>query len=177
MRLILIVNARSKLKNPPLPRGYYGNAFAFPVAIATANELTKKPLEFALRLIKEAKSSVTEEYMRSLADLMVIKGRPSFSSDGAYLVSDVRIFADIDFGIWGKPVYGGIGTAGVEDLPGASFYVSFEKRNGEIGIVVPVCLPEKAMQRFVEELEGVFNGQVVFNRGSKSSNKLIMSSL
>ncbi|KAG7550988.1 Transferase [Arabidopsis thaliana x Arabidopsis arenosa] len=168
MRLIFIVNARSKLKNPPLPRGYYGNAFAFPVAITTANELTKKPLEFALRLVKEAKSSVTEEYMRSLADLMVIKGRPSFSSDEAYLVSDVRIFANIDFGIWGKPVYGGIGTAGVEDLPGASFYVSIEKRNGEIGIVVPVCMPEKAMQRFVEELEGVFNGQFV-NRGSKSS--------
>ncbi|CAL9230664.1 unnamed protein product, partial [Arabidopsis halleri] len=31
MRLIFIVNARSKLKNPPLPPGYYGNAFAFPV--------------------------------------------------------------------------------------------------------------------------------------------------
>lgn len=167
MRLIFIVNARSKLKNPPLPPGYYGNAFAFPVAIATTRELTKKPLEFALRLVKEAKLSVTEEYMRSLADLMVIKGRPSFSSDGAYLVSDVRIFADIDFGIWGKPVYGGIGTAGVQDFPGASFYVSTEKRNGEIGIIVPVCLPEKAMQMFVEELEGVFNGQFVFNRGSK----------
>ncbi|CAH8271405.1 unnamed protein product [Arabidopsis lyrata] len=141
MRLIFIVNGRSKLKNPPLPPGYYGNAFA------TTREL--------------------KEYMRSLADLMVIKGRPSFLSDGAYLVSDVRIFADIDFKIWGKPVYGGIGTAGVQDFPGASFYVSTEKRNGEIGIIVPVCLPEKAMRMFVEELEGVFNGQFVFNRGSK----------
>ncbi|XP_010453955.1 PREDICTED: (Z)-3-hexen-1-ol acetyltransferase-like [Camelina sativa] len=177
MRLIFIVNARSKLKTPPLSPGYYGNAFAFPVAITTAGELTKKPLDFALRLAKEAKSSVTEEYMRSLANLMVTKGRPSFSSDGAYLVSDVRIFSDIDFGIWGKPVYGGIGTAKVTDFPGSSFYVSAEKRNGERGIIVPVCLPEKAMQRFVKELESVFSGQFAFNGGTKSPTKLILSSL
>ncbi|CAH2072512.1 unnamed protein product [Thlaspi arvense] len=178
MRLIFIVNARPKLRNPPLPPGYYGNAFAFPVAIATGRELTEKPLEFALRLVKEVKSSVTEEYMRSLADLMVTKGRPRFSTDGAYLISDVRNFADINLGVWGKPVYGGIGTAGVTDFPGSSFYVSFEKRKGERGIVVPVCLPEKAMQRFVEELDGVFNGQLASNGRSKSAaNKWIMSSL
>ncbi|KAL1195477.1 (Z)-3-hexen-1-ol acetyltransferase [Cardamine amara subsp. amara] len=116
--------------------------------------------------------------MRSLADLMVAKGRPSFSSEGAYLISDQgRRRADNDFGVWGKPVYGGIGTAGVVDFPGASFYVSFENRKGEIGILVPVCLPEKTMERFVEELDGVFNGQVVPTGGSKSPNKLIMSSL
>ncbi|CAH8381466.1 unnamed protein product [Eruca vesicaria subsp. sativa] len=174
MRVIFIVNARPKLKNPTLPRGYYGNAFAFPVAIVRARELTEKPLEFALRLVKEAKASVTDEYMRSLADLMVTKGRPKFWMDGAYLVSDVRNFADIDLGVWGKPVYGGIGTAGVVDSLASSFYVSAENRKGERGILVPVCLPEKAMKRFVEELEGVFDGSSV---GSKSLHKLIVSCL
>lgn len=177
MRVIFIVNARSKLRNPPLPPGYYGNAFAFPVAIATAKDLTEKPLEFAVRLVKEAKSSVTEEYMRSLADLMVAKGKPGFSTDGALLISDVRIFADIDFGIWGKPVYGGVPKAGVTGFPAASFYVLLRNRKGEIGIVVPVCLPEKAMQRFVEELDDVFNGASVSCAGSKSPKKLITSSL
>ncbi|KAF8085438.1 hypothetical protein N665_0667s0034 [Sinapis alba] len=179
MRVIFIVNARPKLKNETLPQGYYGNAFAFPVAIATARDLTEKPLVFALRLVKEAKASVTEEYMRSLADLMVTKGRPKFSTDGAYLISDVRNFADIDLGVWGKPVYGGIGKAGVMDSLGSSFYVSAENRKGERGILVPVCLPEKAMQKFVEELEGVFNGgqSVVSNGGSKSLHKLIVSCL
>lgn len=179
MRVIFIVNARPKLKNPTLPRGYYGNAFAFPVAIANARDLAEEPLEFALRLVKEAKASVTEEYMRSLADLMVAKGRPAFSTDGAYLISDVRNFSDIDLGVWGKPVYGGIGTAGVVDFPGSSFYVSVENRKGERGILVPVCLPEKAMQRFVEELEGVFNGQSIVSStgGNKSHGKLIVSCL
>ncbi|CAN6811536.1 unnamed protein product [Brassica oleracea] len=178
MRVIFIVNARPKLKNPTLPRGYYGNAFVFPVAIATARDLAEKPLEFALRLVKEAKASVTEEYMRSLADLMVTKGRPKFLADGAYLISDVRNFADIDLGVWGKPVYGGIGKAGVMDSLGSSFYVSAENREGERGILVPVCLPEKAMQRFVEELGGVFNGRaVVSSGGNKNYRKLIMSCL
>ncbi|KAG2333759.1 hypothetical protein Bca4012_016635 [Brassica carinata] len=178
MRVIFIVNARPKLTNPTLPRGYYGNAFAFPVAVSTARDLAEKPLEFALRLVKEAKASVTEEYMRSLADLMVTKGRPKFSTDGAYLISDVRNFADIDLGVWGKPVYGGIGKAGVLDSLGSSFYVSVENGKGERGILVPVCLPEKAMQRFVEELDGVFDGQsVVSNGGNNSNRKLIVSCL
>ncbi|CAH8381442.1 unnamed protein product [Eruca vesicaria subsp. sativa] len=179
MRFMLIVNKRHRLKNPTLPPGYYGNAFAFPVAIATARDLTEKPLEFALRLVKEAKASVTEEYMRSLADLMVMKGRPMFWTDGAYLVSDVRNLADIDLGVWGKPVYGGIGKAGVVGFPGCSFFVSAEDRNGERGILVPVCLPEEAMQRFVEELEGVFNGQSVVSDigGNKINRKLVMSCL
>ncbi|VVB00076.1 unnamed protein product [Arabis nemorensis] len=166
MRIMFIVNARSKLK---LPTGYYGNAFAFPVAIATARDLTERSLEFAMALVKEAKSSVTEEYMRSLADLMVTKGRPSFLMDGACLISDARIFADIDFGIWGKPVYGGVGTAGIAEFPVASFCVPFENRKGETGFIVPVCLPEKAMQRFVDVLDEVFNGDSVSSGRSKKN--------
>jgi hypothetical protein len=38
VRIICIYNARGKF-NPPLPKGYYGNAFAFPVAISTAGKL------------------------------------------------------------------------------------------------------------------------------------------
>ncbi|KFK25975.1 hypothetical protein AALP_AA8G187200 [Arabis alpina] len=177
MRVIFIVNARSKLRNPPLPSGYYGNAFAFPVAIATARDLTEKPLEFAMGLVKEAKSSVTEEYMRSLADLMVTKGRPGFLTDGALLISDVRNFAEIDFGIWGKPVYGGVPLAGVVGFPAASFYVLRRNREGKKGIVVPLCLPKMAMQRFAEQLKDVFNSEPTSNGGSKIPKKLIMSSL
>lgn len=131
------------------------------MAIATAEKLTKNPLGFALELVRKAKNDVNDEYMRSLADLMVIKGRPHFTVVRSYLVSDVTRagFGDVDFG-WGKPVYGGPAKGGVGAIPGvASFYIPFRNKKGEDGIVVPVCLPAPAMVRFVEELEKTLKGE------------------
>ncbi|KAI9084368.1 hypothetical protein K1719_033710 [Acacia pycnantha] len=156
VRIICIVNARAKF-NPPLPDGFYGNAFAFPVAVTTARKLCRNPLGYALELVKKAKGDVTEEYMHSLADLMVIKGRPHFTVVRSYLVSDVTRagFGDVDFG-WGKAVYGGPAKGGVGAIPGvASFYIPFKNAQGQEGLVIPVCLPGEAMERFVKELDGM----------------------
>ena len=145
VRIISIVNARNKFE-PPLPRGFYGNVIAFPVAVSRADRLCGNPLGYALGLVKEAKAKVTEEYMRSVADLMVLRGRPHFTKVRSYVVSDVtRARAgDVDFG-WGKAVYAGP----VGEIPGVgSFYIPFRD-----GIVVPVCLPGPAMERFVEEIQ------------------------
>lgn len=153
VRIICIVNARS-LYNPALPNGYYGNAFAFPVALSSADKLSKNPIGYALELVRKAKVDVTDEYMRSLADLMHTKGRPHFAVVRTYLVSDVTRagFAELDFG-WGPPVYGGPAKGGVGAIPGvASFYIPFKNGKGEKGIVVPICLPGPAMERFVKEL-------------------------
>ncbi|KAM1093554.1 hypothetical protein ACFX13_008786 [Malus domestica] len=158
VRVLCIVNARSKF-NPPLPVGYYGNAFAFPVAVTTAGRLCNNPLGYALELVRKAKADVTEEYMRSLADLMVIKGRPHFTVVNSYLMSDVTRagFGEVDFG-WGKAAYGGPAKGGVGAIPGvASFYIPFRDNRGEDGIVVPICLPAAAMEIFVKELDTMLN--------------------
>ncbi|XP_022858860.1 benzyl alcohol O-benzoyltransferase [Olea europaea var. sylvestris] len=160
VRILCIVNARNRF-NPPLPNGYYGNAFAFPVAISTAENLCKKPLGYALELVMKTKADVTEEYMKSLADLMVIRGRPHFTVVRTYLVSDVTRagFGDVDFG-WGKAFYGGPAKGGVGAIPGvASFYIPFRNEKGEDGIVVPICLPALAMEQFVKELESMITDQ------------------
>ncbi|KAF6168907.1 hypothetical protein GIB67_038404 [Kingdonia uniflora] len=159
VRILCISEARGKYQ-PPLPKGYYGNAFAFPVAISTSGKLCKNPLGYALDLVKKAKSDVSDEYMRSLADLMVIKGRPHFTVVRSYVVSDTTRagFGNVDFG-WGKPVYGGPAKGGVGAIPGvASFYIPFRNKKGEDGIVVPICLPGPAMERFIHELECLIKG-------------------
>lgn len=154
VRIICIVNARGGAFTPP-PRGYYGNSFAFPVAVTTAGKLTSNPLGYAVGLVGRAKSDVDDEYMRSLADLLVLRGRPHFTVVRSFLVSDVTRagFEDIDFG-WGKAAYGGPAMGGVGAIPGvASFYIPFRNAQGEEGIVVPLCLPAEAMERFAAEMD------------------------
>ncbi|KAK7340988.1 hypothetical protein VNO80_23912 [Phaseolus coccineus] len=177
VRIICIVNARSKF-NPPLPEGYYGNVFAFSVAVTTAGKLCEKPLGYALELVRKAKADVSEEYMQSLADLMVTRGRPHFTVVRSYLVSDVRRlgFEDVDFG-WGKAVYGGPAKGGVGAIPGvASFYIPFRNDKGDEGLVMPVCLPSEAMHRFEKELHSVLNNHLQPTISS-NSNRLLPSSL
>ncbi|CAN6577295.1 unnamed protein product [Malus baccata var. baccata] len=177
VRVLCIVNARSKF-NPPLPVGYYGNTFAFPVAVTTAWRLSNNPLGYALELVRKAKADVTEEYMRSLADLMVIKGRPHFTVVNSYLMSDVTRagFGEVDFG-WGKAAYGGPAKGGVGLITGlASFYIPSRDKRGEDGIVVPVCLPAAAMERFIKELDAMLNADEELIR-VHSSTKYILSAL
>ncbi|KAL7000538.1 Benzyl alcohol O-benzoyltransferase [Sarracenia purpurea var. burkii] len=107
----------------------------------------------------KAKADVTEEYIRSLADLMVIKGRSHFTAVRTYVVSDVTRagFEDVDFG-WGKAVYGGPAKGGVGVIPGViSFYVPFTNKKGEHGIIVPFCLPAPVMERFMTQLHRMIN--------------------
>ncbi|KAM1033963.1 hypothetical protein ACFX2A_038276 [Malus domestica] len=152
VRVSCIVNARGKQNNVRLPLGYYGNAFAFPDAVSKAEPLCKNPLGYALELVKKAKATMNEEYLRSVADLLVLRGRPQYSSTGSnFLVSDItRVgVGDVNFG-WGQPIFAG--PAKAMDL--ISFYIQ-HKNNTEDGILVPMCLPFSAMERFQQELERI----------------------
>ncbi|XP_031482357.1 benzyl alcohol O-benzoyltransferase [Nymphaea colorata] len=158
-RLLCIFNARSKYQ-PQLPQGYYGNAFSLPAAVSTAAKLSINPLGYAVELVRKAKADVTDEYMRSVADLMVLKGRPHFTVVRAFVVSDIRKagFSELDLG-WGMPVYGGAAKGGVGAIPGvASFFMKFKNKHGEEGAVIPVCLPSPAMVIFEQEVKKMLDG-------------------
>ncbi|XP_020114477.1 benzyl alcohol O-benzoyltransferase-like [Ananas comosus] len=155
VRIQFVVNARGKRNNalgraPMLPLGFYGNAFAFTVASSTAGELCRKPFSYALELVAAAKArSAAVDHLQSVADLMVLKGRPRFATARTYLVSDLTKsgLEELDFG-WGKGIYGGPATAML-----ATFHIPVRSAGGERGILVPVRLPEFAMERFVVEMK------------------------
>ena len=157
VRIMCVVNARSKFVNQQLPNGYYGNAIALPVAITTAGNLIENPLAYALDLVKKTKANVTKEYMHSVADFMVIEGRPPLTTKGLYLVSDITRagYRDTDFG-WGKSVYGGPAEGGDGALPDqAVFHIPFKNAKGEEGLVITFLLPAQVMERLVKELDSV----------------------
>ncbi|KQJ99965.1 benzyl alcohol O-benzoyltransferase [Brachypodium distachyon] len=158
VRLSIIVNARGR-GVVPLPEGFYGNAFAYSAAATTAGELCRDRggLGHALELVKKAKAAVTGEYLQSVADLMVLAGRPLFALSRTYIVSDVSHagFKGVDLG-WGEAVYGGPAKGGEGPFPGVANYFSRSKNGkGEEGILVPVCLPEDAMDKFQLQIQGL----------------------
>ncbi|XP_054823741.1 benzyl alcohol O-benzoyltransferase-like [Prosopis cineraria] len=154
VRFMCINNVRGKSNPPLLPPGYYGNAFAFPAVVTTAGKLCRNSFGYALELVKKSKAVTTTEYIQSVADLMVIRGRPCFATSRSWIVSDLTRagFKDIDFG-WGKAIYAGTAMAGGGDFYGISFFVSHKNAKGEEGIVVPILLPRKAMMILIKELE------------------------
>ncbi|XP_019155929.1 PREDICTED: methanol O-anthraniloyltransferase-like [Ipomoea nil] len=149
--VVCTINVRDK--GPPVLRdGYYGNAVVFPAAVTEARRLYDNPLDYAVKLIEEAKGRANEDYIRSMVNFMASKGRPPIlRSRGSFIVTDLsRLgFSEVDFG-WGKPVYGG----SMEGERSATIIAHARCRNsdGEDGIVVPVFLPPPAMKRFEEEM-------------------------
>ncbi|KAJ0084057.1 hypothetical protein Patl1_29412 [Pistacia atlantica] len=104
VRLSFTASARGKRYNQLIPPGYYGNAFVYPALCSKADDLCRKPLEYAVELVKKAKAEINEEYVRSVADLMVIRGRPKYTSEGYFIVSLIILglgLMRIDLG-WGK---------------------------------------------------------------------------
>ncbi|KAL2454759.1 HXXXD-type acyl-transferase family protein [Abeliophyllum distichum] len=150
VRVSIIINARGKQGMPDIPTGYYGNAFTYPAAVSKAGILCTSPLSYAVHLVQNAKAQMNDEYIKSVADLMVIKKRPKYIVNWNFIVSDItRIgFDKVDFG-WDSPVYGGSTFA----APVISFYNNFKNSNGEEGVVVPICLPPLAVEKFQYEVK------------------------
>ncbi|KAG6385945.1 hypothetical protein SASPL_154828 [Salvia splendens] len=158
VRLLCVVNIRKRL-NPPLREGYYGNAIVYPAAVTTAEKLLENPLHYAVELVKKAIHEATEEYVKSVVDLMVLRGRPNLTGARTYLVSYAKGFEEVDVG-WGKPAYGGVARGGVDSFPRAvSYFMSFKNSKGEDGIMVPLCLPPKAMDVLIHELQKMLLGR------------------
>ncbi|GER37053.1 HXXXD-type acyl-transferase family protein [Striga asiatica] len=135
-----LVDCRRRL-DPPLPDGYYGNAVVWPATVSVATDLLGNPLKHAVELVRRAKSEASGEYVRSTI------GRRKFPVTRTYEVSEfTRMgFDRVDYGIEGSP-------------PTSYYSVSRDSKGEIMGILVPMCLPEKAMEVFEEELRVMLKG-------------------
>nr|AGK82816.1 alcohol acyltransferase 2 [Solanum pimpinellifolium] len=165
VRLTFFVSIRGKLQKYKLPSGYYGNAFISPATISKAGLLCSNSLTYAVELVKKLKYDMNEEYIKSLTNLMVIKGRPKLSKSWNFIVSDNRFvgFDEIDFG-WGKPIFGGVS----EKISLISIGIPINNEKGEKGILVAISLPPLAMEKFQK---------IVYNMNFKNVGTNIISKM
>ncbi|KAK7291875.1 hypothetical protein RIF29_07375 [Crotalaria pallida] len=151
------VDSRSRMQ-PPLPKGYFGNATLDVTASSLAGDLMSKPLGYASSKIREAIEKVTDEYVRSgieflknqedltrFQDLHAIgsdKG-PFYGNPNLGVVSWLTLpIYGLDFG-WGKEVYMGPGT---HDFDGDSLLLPGP--DGDGSLVVAICLQVVHMEAF-----------------------------
>lgn len=63
------VDTRNKVA-PPLPKGFSGNAYVLASVALTARELEEESYEALVKKIKEAKNSITNEYITSYIEAL-----------------------------------------------------------------------------------------------------------
>nr|CAD1822240.1 unnamed protein product [Ananas comosus var. bracteatus] len=72
----------SKILNPPLPAGYWGNVCVPAYVRLTAGELAEQPLSKTAVLIRESKRDVTDEYVRSYIDFQELNYARGITAGG-----------------------------------------------------------------------------------------------
>ncbi|KAL9169290.1 hypothetical protein ABFS82_04G069900 [Erythranthe guttata] len=156
LRLTFSVNARAKIKNPPLRDGFYGNCLCVACATSTIERLVGGTLAEIARLVHGARLGVSEEYLRSTIDYIDVVRPKRLEFGGKLTITQwtrFLIYESADFG-WGKPVY-----AGPIDLTPTPQVCVFLPEGADAeysgAMVLCICLPECACQRFGELLMSV----------------------
>ncbi|BAT79787.1 hypothetical protein LR48_Vigan04g034500 [Vigna angularis] len=153
LRLTFSVNARHKLRNPALKEGFYGNVVCVACTRSTVSELVHGELPETTLLVREARQSVSEEYLRSTVDYVEVDRPRQLEFGGKLTITQwtrFSIYKCADFG-WGRPLY-----AGPIDLTPTPqvcvFLPEGEADCSDASMIVCICLPESAAQKFTQAL-------------------------
>lgn len=146
-KLLFAVDGRNRFE-PPLPKGFFGNAIVLTFCLCKAGDLLDKPFSHGVRLVQEAIKMVTDGYMRSAIDYFeVTRARPSLDSTLLITSWANLSFQTTDFG-WGEPFFSGpVGPPEKEVV----LFLSYGKERKNITVLLG--LPSSAMNTFQELME------------------------
>ncbi|KAL5580595.1 hypothetical protein UlMin_013037 [Ulmus minor] len=152
-----------KLLNPPLPEGYYGNAFASTLVELIGSDLNEEPLSKTVKLIKKSKQDVLiEGYFEKVIDTMEtwisVQNTKAEASGATMVLTDWRnleLLEDLGFGwkavnIVPMPwdMFGFVDLCFL--LPPPTLDPSTKG-----GVRVLVSLPRPAMAKFRQEMDAL----------------------
>lgn len=155
--LAVCVDIRNRVE-PPLPRKYFGNAIVDVIATGCSGDLVTRPLSYAASRIRQAKNSVTSEfvhsnldYLKNLEDFsglqdihpMNTNQGPFYGNPNLGVISWMTLpVYGVDFG-WGKEIFMIPGTHACDGdslvLPG---------HDGDGSMFVALCLQADRMEDF-----------------------------
>lgn len=149
--------------DPPLPDGYYGNAYIDMYVPLTAREVEDFTISDIVKLIKEAKRKAHDkEYLQEelgnteniIKMNLTIKGK----KDGLFCLTDWRnigIFGSMDFG-WNEPV-NIIPVVPLETARTVNMFMRPSRLEPDMvgGVQIVVTLPRIAMVKFKEEMKAL----------------------
>lgn len=126
---------------PQLPQGYYGNGFVLGCAETTVKDLVTSNFHRGVKLVQQAKSSISDDYVRSMIDLLEDKTvKPDLSTSLVISQWAKLGLEDLDFG-HGKPLHMGPLTSDV--------YCLFLPVSGDFDAVrVLLSVPENMVEKF-----------------------------
>ncbi|KAK6938865.1 hypothetical protein RJ641_032373 [Dillenia turbinata] len=141
VKLLFSVNVR-KMLNPNIPEGYYGNGFVLGCAGCTVNDLVNTNLGSAVKLVQHAKSSLSDDYVKSLIDLFEDKTvKPDVHASLVISQWSKLGLEDLDFGE-GNPLHMG-------PMVSSYIYCLFLPVVGNSDAVrVLVSMPESILEKF-----------------------------
>ncbi|XP_050225113.1 alcohol acyltransferase 9 [Mercurialis annua] len=140
VKLLFSVNVRKKLI-PELPQGYYGNGFVLGCAQTSVQDLTNNNLHHGVKLVQAAKSCLSDDYVRSMVDLLEDKMVKTDLSTSMVISQWSKLgLEDVDFGE-GKALHMGPLSSDI--------YCLFLPVLGDVdAVTVLVSVPENVAAKF-----------------------------
>ncbi|XP_015865840.2 omega-hydroxypalmitate O-feruloyl transferase [Ziziphus jujuba] len=146
-KLLFAVDGRPRFE-PPIPKGYFGNAIVLTNSICNTGEMLENPISFSVGLVQKAVQMVTDNYMRSAIDYFeMTRARPSLAATLLITTWSRLSFHTTDFG-WGEPVLSGPVALPEKEV---ILFLSHGKERKSINVLLG--LPASAMKIFEELMQ------------------------